>query len=497
MSHPKTIGAYSILEFLGEGGMGQVYRAEHRTASQARRQGPVVVKTLHPHLARQPEFRARFEQEAEIGCAIDHPGVVRYLDLVSDRDTVALVLAYVPGQELVDCLDNYSDPEAMLGLLAQLAEILDHLHGLPEPVIHRDLKPSNLRVTPEGRAVLLDFGIAREGASSQTRTGTGMGTVHYMAPEQYTDAKRVDGRADIYALGLIAFRLLTGSLPWDEGASEFHVLTRKAQGELDLSLTGPSQSVFEHALAPRREDRFGKAGAFVAALRSTIGAQGARAPARPAAPAPSARPRAVPRPRPSPVPEPVGRAETPTETPPSPAVDTRPARAPRRRFGLLLGVGLAGGVAVLFAGFFLLCAAIAIPNYVQMQYRAKRSEVLHNVKAIKTAELAHDAEWDAFVACERMPRLAPDANPVTWNLEGSYINDKGEWDTKEAHSWNSIPWFPDGEVRGVYWVTTSNTADASDFTVHGISDVDGDDVQAHYTATKSINATMVTPPDVY
>ena len=497
MSHPKTIGAYRILEFLGEGGMGLVYRAEHRTASQARRQGPVVVKTLHPHLARQPEFRARLEQEAEIGCAIEHPGVVRYLDLVADRDTVALVLAYVPGRELADCLDNYRDPEAMLGLVAQLAEILDHLHGLPQPVIHRDLKPSNVRLTPEGRAVLLDFGIAREGASSQTRTGTGMGTVHYMAPEQYTDAKRVDGRADIYALGLMAFRLLTGSLPWDEGASEFHVLTQKAQGELDLSLTGPSQSVFEHALAPRREDRFGKAGAFVAALRSTLGAQGAREPARPVAPAASTRPRAVPRPRPSPVPEPVGRVETPTETPPSPAVDTRPARAPRRRFGLLLGVGLAGGVAVLFAGFFLLCAAIAIPNYVHMQYRAKRSEVLYNVKAIKTSELAYQAYWDLFVACERKPRQEPDANPWTWNSEGEYIRIAGGGEQLEPDAWNSLAWFPDGEVRGVYWVTTSNTVNGSDFTVHGISDVDGDGVQAHYTATKSINSTLITPPDVY
>ena len=138
VSHPETIGAYRILEFLGEGGMGLVYRAEHRTASLARRQGPVVIKTLHPHLARKAEFRERFEQEAEVGSAIDHPGVVRYLDLVEGQDTVGLVMAYVPGKGLDECLDDYRDPQRLIPLLEQLASTLDYLHGLPEPILHRD-----------------------------------------------------------------------------------------------------------------------------------------------------------------------------------------------------------------------------------------------------------------------------------------------------------------------------------------------------------------------
>jgi len=278
VTHPETIGAYRILEFLGEGGMGLVYRAEHRTVALARRQGPVVIKTLHPQLARRPEFRERFEQEAEVGAAVDHPGVVRYLDLVADQDTVALVMAFVPGRELADQLDDWREPERLVSLLGQLAETLDHLHGLPEPVIHRDLKPSNVLVASDGRPVLIDFGIARAGASQQTRTGTGMGTVHYMAPEQYIDAKRVDARADVYALALIALRLLTGALPWDEELSEYKVLQKKDFGQLDLGLAGPAQEVFEQALAPKLEDRFARASAFVTALRGSLGVDAATPP---------------------------------------------------------------------------------------------------------------------------------------------------------------------------------------------------------------------------
>ena len=247
-----------------------VYRAEHRTPNMARRQGPVVLKTLHPHLAKRQEFRTRFEEEANILAAIDHPGVVRFVDLIEDQQTVALVMAHVPGKGLEECMDGWSPADVVL-LVERLAQTLDHMHGLPEPIIHRDLKPSNIRITPQGLPVLIDFGIARAGVSTLTRTSTAMGTPDYMAPEQELDAKRVDGRADIYALGVIAFHLLTGHLPWEEELSWSVLFQRKAQGEQDLTAAGVAQAVFEQALAPDPEDRFERACAFVAALRYALG----------------------------------------------------------------------------------------------------------------------------------------------------------------------------------------------------------------------------------
>ncbi len=271
MSHPETIGAYRILGVVGEGGMGVVYRAEHRTPGVAERQGPVVLKTLHPHLARRAEFRARFEQEAEICARIEHPGVVRFIDLILDRETAALVLAYVPGEPLNEQLEAWREPQALVGLLEQLAATLDYLHTRsPNPVIHRDLKPSNVLVTPGGKPVLLDFGIARAGASTLTQTATAMGTPDYMAPEQELDAKRVDRRTDVYALGVIAFRLLTGTLPWEEGLSWSAIFFRKDRGNLDLAASKEAAHVFEHALAPSPEDRFRTASALVSALRTAL-----------------------------------------------------------------------------------------------------------------------------------------------------------------------------------------------------------------------------------
>ncbi len=271
MRHPEDIGAYHILEVLGEGGFGVVYRAEHRTPGIAARQGQVVVKTLHPHLAAIAEYRERFEREADLLAVVDHPGVVKLIDLISENETVALVLAHVPGEELTTQMHDWRDPKRLLGLLESLAAILDHLHDLlPEPVVHRDLKPSNVLVSDEGRPVLIDFGIARAGSSEYTRTGAGMGTIHYMAPEQYTDAKRVDGRADIYALGMIAFQLLTGDFPWETGLSDYRVLQKKDTADLDLTRARDAEGVFRQVLDPLPEERFQRASAFVVALTSAL-----------------------------------------------------------------------------------------------------------------------------------------------------------------------------------------------------------------------------------
>ena len=265
VSHPETIGAYRVLGVIGEGGMGVVYRACHRIQAKAARQGEVALKVQHAQLARIPELRERFEREAELGMALDHPGVVKVFDLIDTTELVALVLECVEGSELED-LDP-DRPEA-LRILEQLAETLDYLHG--QGVVHRDLKPGNIRVRPGGQPVLLDFGIARTPESSHTRTGLGMGTPAYMAPEQFLDAKSVDARADVYALGMIAFRLLYRQFPWPEDLSEHRVLVLKDDGTLDLKAAGSASEVFRQALSQRPQERFARASAFVSALNSAL-----------------------------------------------------------------------------------------------------------------------------------------------------------------------------------------------------------------------------------
>jgi len=109
-------------------------------------------------------------------------------------------------------------------------DAVEYAHG--RGVVHRDLKPENILVTPDGEPHVIDFGIAREPEGSGTRTGTGMGTVEYMAPEQYTDARAVDRRADIYSLGMILYEMLAGRLPWDAGTPQFEILEHKARRQL-------------------------------------------------------------------------------------------------------------------------------------------------------------------------------------------------------------------------------------------------------------------------
>ena len=125
-------------------------------------------------------------------------------------------------------------------------------------------------------------------------------------------------------------------------------------------------------------------------------------------------------------------------------------------------------------------AAIAIPNFVEMQYRAKRAEVPSNVKAIKTAQAGYDAAYDGYLACA--------ANP-----SGTLSKAAQAWDTSLT-DWVSLGWRPDGDVRGTYNVTLSGT---TDFTVTGAADIDGDTVQSSYSATKSVNATQITANNIY
>jgi hypothetical protein len=242
-----SFGAYQLFEWVGEGGMGTVYRGRHRVAAMAARQGgDVAVKLLHPEIVRRDRASARLADEAETLAALDHPNIVKAWDIVEEGGRLALVMEWVPGRSLSELIGRETGPipwDRARPLVRPLLDAVAYAHR--QGVVHRDLKPDNIRVTPDGTVKVLDFGIARLGEGrGHTKTGTGMGTVCYMAPEQYADARGVDARADVYALGMTIYEIVAGRLPWDGTETEFAIQTRKHAGDI------PSPTKFYPSIPP-------------------------------------------------------------------------------------------------------------------------------------------------------------------------------------------------------------------------------------------------------
>ncbi|MBP9114664.1 MAG: serine/threonine protein kinase, partial [Polyangiaceae bacterium] len=217
----RVIGdRYRVEKRIGDGSSGTVYLAEHVTLNEK-----VAVKILHPSLSQSPELLQRFEREAKAAAKMRHPNVVAAIDFGQEPDgTFYLVLEYVEGTTLRDAIEaGMFDPLRATQCLRQIAMALERAHGMG--VVHRDLKPENvvLSRTPEGEEVskVLDFGIAKVphlfGSQGKVSTQRGMiyGTPEYMAPEQAL-GQEVEARADLYALGVIAYELYVGKRPFDD-----------------------------------------------------------------------------------------------------------------------------------------------------------------------------------------------------------------------------------------------------------------------------------------
>jgi len=217
---PTRIGPYEILSALGAGGMGEVYRA---TDTNLKRQ--VAIKVLPPSVGTDPDRLARFQREAEVLAALNHPKIAHIHGLEKSDGTLALVMELVEGPTLADLAARGPIPLAeALPIALQIAEALEGAHE--QGIVHRDLKPANIKVRPDGTVKVLDFGLAKaldpagtsggDAMSSPTlagrhttQMGTILGTAAYMAPEQAT-GRRVDTRADIWAFGVVCFEMLTG-----------------------------------------------------------------------------------------------------------------------------------------------------------------------------------------------------------------------------------------------------------------------------------------------
>jgi len=202
-----------ILELLGQGGMGAVYKARQKQLDRL-----VALKILPPEAGRDPAFAERFAREARSLAKLNHPGIVSVFDFGHTEDGVYyFIMEFVDGTDLRRVIEGGQlDPGEALAVVPQICEALQYAHE--EGIVHRDIKPENILLDKKGRVKIADFGLAKlldrpQSANTLTQAGQRMGTPHYMAPEQIEGAHKVDHRADIYSLGVVFYEMLTGELP--------------------------------------------------------------------------------------------------------------------------------------------------------------------------------------------------------------------------------------------------------------------------------------------
>ena len=274
---PSSIGRYEITGTLGFGAMGAVYRAFDPIIKR-----PLAIKTIRLDGPRQsPQHRAfieRFYQEARISGTLSHPNIVTLFDIGEEENGAPfLAMEYVEGQTISALLEKgiRFEPEKVVSIASQIAAGLDYAHS--QGVIHRDIKPSNLILQDDDRVKVTDFGIAKLIDTEITQAGTLLGTPSYMSPEQAM-GESLDGRSDIFSLGVCAFEMLSGQQPFP-GTNVTSILYKLVHVDpiepagLEMSGLIPHKwrEVFRKVLAKKREDRYATAGAFVRDLEYCLG----------------------------------------------------------------------------------------------------------------------------------------------------------------------------------------------------------------------------------
>jgi len=270
MNMPLTLGRYRLLDRIGAGAMGEVYRAQDSVLDR-----PVALKIIQ---GGDEERRQRFRREAQSAARLAHPNIVVVHDFGEDSGRFFMAMELLEGTDLKVAITRNLLPDlrARLAVMEQVCDAVSFAHGTN--IVHRDLKPANIFVLPNRQVKILDFGLARVGQSSMTGTGMVLGTPNYMAPEQIK-GQRVDARADVFALGAVFYELLSGHKAF-EGDSLHAVLYRVVQHEpeplrrIAANIPGPISDVIARALAKDPVQRHQSVAELRDALRTARAATG-------------------------------------------------------------------------------------------------------------------------------------------------------------------------------------------------------------------------------
>lgn len=270
----KWLGPYQIEEEIGRGGMAVVYRAIDTRSGRE-----VALKVLPAYFAHDPMFLKRFLKEGQNAAGLNHPNIVKTYEAGESDGRHYIVLEIIHGQTLSEYLGEIDGPMAVeeaIEMLRQISVALNYAHQ--RGFVHRDIKPSNIMLSNDGRVLLTDFGIAKQMAMEETmmtETGRTIGTPAYMSPEQARGEKRLGPRSDIYSLGVLAYRMMTGTLPY-EAESQWLVLNMILQGkpkpahEANQYLPKGISYALMKALAKDPRYRFGTAIEFAKALQKGL-----------------------------------------------------------------------------------------------------------------------------------------------------------------------------------------------------------------------------------
>lgn len=263
----KRLGDYEILAVLGAGGMGKVYKVRNVISDRVE-----AMKVLLPDLAGRQELASRFLREIKILAALNHPNIAALRTALTLDNQLVMIMEYVEGKTLAARLEQGPiPPSEAIDCINQVLEALSYAHG--QSVIHRDIKPSNMMLTPQGVVKLMDFGIARSGRDpALTLTGTTMGSLYYMSPEQVR-GEVVDYRSDLYSVGVSLYEMVTGQRPFqsdsDVAIMAAHLQqTPKPPIELRPDLPKPLSDIIMTAMTKNPAERFPSAAAFRVALKA-------------------------------------------------------------------------------------------------------------------------------------------------------------------------------------------------------------------------------------
>jgi ABC-type oligopeptide transport system substrate-binding subunit/predicted Ser/Thr protein kinase len=269
----QEIRGYKLVERIGEGGFGVVYRAEQPSVDRE-----VAIKVILPEYANHPEFIKRFEAEARMVAKLEHPHIVPLYDYWRDEESACLVMRWLRGGSLREAIKAGPwDIEAAGRLLEQIADALNVAHK--QGVVHRDLKPENILLDDDGNAYLTDFGIAKDiGGEALTKTGKIVGSVDYLAPEQ-AKGEEVTPRTDIYGLGVVLYEMLTGEHPFPE-LTPVQMLQKHLNQPLPLGRTSRPEisevldQVIQCATAKNPDERYSDVSKMLEAYRQTMPIEG-------------------------------------------------------------------------------------------------------------------------------------------------------------------------------------------------------------------------------